>query len=160
MQKLTAVLLCLTLLLSFTGCGVKPSEQVTETDWITVIRADLYGEDSALSRAMDKAVELKLTGADGDTVTVEVTAPDVSGEVLEWFLSVSEEEYSDAALESLLLKLLKGDTTTAVYELPIGSDGKPRYTDPFLDAASCGVRKFYSALTAMFMDEMEANTDE
>jgi hypothetical protein len=91
---------------------------------------------------------------------VEVTAPDVSDAALEWFEAVSEDDYSDQALEDTLLELLKGKTTTATFVLPLDAQGKPYTTGEFLDAASGGVRKFYAALTVMFMEEMEANAND
>ena len=137
-----------------------PGSDAEQTDWIALIRAELYSEDTALTQAMADAVSMKLVSRSDTGITVEVTAPDVSDAALEWFLNVSEEDYSDQALEDTLLELLKGETTTAVFELPFDSEGKPYLTNEFLDAASGGVRNFYAALTAMFIEEMEASVNE
>lgn len=140
--------------------GILSHTAAPGTDWIAMIRSDLYSEDSTLTRAIDKAVTITLAGEDKDSITVEVSAPDVCDAAVEWFLTVSDEDYSDQALENTLLELLKGRTTTASFTLAIGPDGKPDYPDDFLDATSGGVRDFYAALTAMFMEEMEASVNE
>jgi flagellar basal body-associated protein FliL len=140
----------------------EPSEPAAaeKTDWIAILREELYSEDTPLTQAMADAVTLKLVDESETSITVEVTAPDVSDAALEWFEAVSEDDYSDQALEDTLLELLKGKTTTATFVLPLDAQGKPYTTGEFLDAASGGVRKFYAALTVMFMEEMEANAND
>lgn len=140
--------------------GPGPGSSAETTDWIAMIREELYCEDTALTRAIADAVTLTLVSESDTGITVEVTAPDVSDAALEWFLNVSEEDYSDQALEDTLLELLKGETASAVFELPFDHDGKPYLTREFLDAASGGVRNFYAALTAMFIEEMEGSINE
>lgn len=139
----------------------EPDDAAAEkTDWIALLREELYSEDTALTRAMAKAVTLKLIDESETAITVQVTGPDVSDAALAWFRNVSEEEYTDQALEDTLLELLEGEKITATFEIPIGTDGNPRCTDAFLDAASGGVRTFYTALTVMFMQEMEASVHD
>lgn len=138
-----------------------PAPTVTEkTDWVSMLREEIYTEDSDLSRAMEEAVKMKLVSENDSGITIEVTAPDVSDKALEWFQSVSEAEYSDAALEALLIELVEGESYTASYLLPFDAQGMPYITGEFLDAASCGTRTFYSALTAMFIEEMEESINE
>lgn len=138
-----------------------PSPTAAEKiDWIATLREDLYSEDSALTRAMAEAVTLKLVGVNEESITVEVTCPDVYEGAMQWFMNVSDENYSDQALEDALLELLKGETSTTTFELPFDAEGSPYCTDAFLDAASGGVRKFYTALTAMLIEEMEASIHE
>ena len=131
-----------------------------KTDWVSILRKEIYTEDSDLSRAMEEAVKMKLVSENHSGITIEVTAPDVSDKALEWFQSVSESEYSDAALEEVLLELMNGETYTASFLLPFDAHGKPYITGEFLDAASCGTRTFYSALTAMLIEEMEESVNE
>ena len=131
-----------------------------KTDWIALLREELYSEDTPLTKAMADAVTLKLVDESETSITVQVTAPDVSDAALEWFEAVSEDDYSDQALEDTLLELLEGEKTTATFVLPLDAQGRPYTTGEFLDAASGGVRKFYAALTVMFMQEMEANAND
>lgn len=137
-----------------------PADALPQVDWEAVIRADLYGQDSPLSRAMGEAVTLSAAQTEVGVITVTVTAPDVSDGAMEWFLAVSEADYTDAALEAQLLALL-ADTPaqTASFTLAVDANGRPAYTDSFLTAASCGVRTFYAKLSGMLLQEWEAMTN-
>ena len=169
-QRVLILLLAAVLLLSFTGCKKKPapttsgnSTQVPEipaqTDYISIIRADVFSADSALSQVMAQYVTLTLESKTDDTILVAVTAPDVCADALAWFDAVSEADYSDEALEAKLLELLEGEPATARFELAVCGD-TVTYTDEFLDAVSCGVRDFYGALTAKVIQEMEASVND
>lgn len=170
-RKILLAVIAVILILAAAAAGIflhrsqpedEPNDRVAaeKTDWIAMLQEELYSEDSALTRAMSKAVTLKLVDESETSITVQVTAPDVSDAALAWFTSVSEEDYSDQALEDTLLELLEGEKTTATFVLPLDAQGKPYTTGEFLDAASGGVRKFYAALTVMFMQEMEANAND
>lgn len=162
MRKLTALLLAL-LLLALTGCGSKnagssASDPTDAVDYLSLIRTDLFSEDTTLTQAMSDAVTLTLDSAEESSITVTVTAPNVCADTLAWFDAVSDEDYSDEALTEQMLSLLEGDAQTQQFTLTV-EDGAIVYTDDFLDAASCGVREFYTALTVRFMEEMEASID-
>lgn len=163
MKKLIAILLVTVLLTACGGGGgkqeeTKPPLQFTDVDYLSIIRADLLTEDTELSHAMDQALKLQLEQVQEDSITVTVIAPDICQGTLDWFCAVSEKDYSDEALTETMLELLKGQPKTNTYTLSVSGE-KITYTDEFLNAASCGVRRFYTALTVMLMEEMEASVN-
>ena len=165
-RRVLVLLLVATLLLSFAGCKKKTPPPVSggptyvpqaqeQIDYISIIRSDVFSEDSVLSQRMAEAVTLTLDSKTDEAIRVTVTAPDVCAEALAWFDSVSEADYSDEALEAKLLELMAGTQVTAQFELPVCGE-TVTYNDAFLDAVSCGVRDFYGSLTAKVIQEMEA----
>ena len=162
MRKLTALVLAV-LLLALTACGGKDSTPAPQPsqgpDYITLIRSDLLGENSDLTRAMDEALTFTLDEVTDTAVTVTVTGPDICQELLAWFDTVSDEDYSDEALSRQMLALMEGETQSRQFILEL-REGNLVYSDDFLNAASCGLRQFYTALTTQLMEEMEASLHE
>ena len=173
MRKTIALILALLLLLAMAGCGRNDNPDHTDdwydpdhipeapeqTDYIAVIRNEVFRADSVLSQAMSEKVELTLEEENEESILVSVTAPDVYAEALAWFDAVSEEEYSNEALEAKLLELMEGQPQTQQFTLAV-QNGTLTYTDAFLDAMSCGVRDFYGALTGRIIAEMEESVHD
>lgn len=162
MRKFTALVLAV-LLLALTACGGKDSAPTPQPsqgpDYITLIRSELLGENSDLTRAMDKALTFTLDEVTDTAVTVTVTGPDICQELLAWFDAVSDADYSDEALSQQMFALMEGKAQSRQFTLEL-REGNLVYSDDFLNAASCGVRQFYTALTARLMEEMEASVNE
>ncbi len=161
MKKAIAILLVMVLFAACSGCkkaDANPKPQEEDVDYLAMIRAQLQTEDTELSRAMDRALELHLEQVQQDSITVTVTAPDICQGTLDWFNAVSEEDYSDEALTGTMIDLLRGEPRTNTFTLQLQGE-RILYTDEFLNAASCGVRRFYTALTVMLMEEMEASVN-
>lgn len=167
------VALALALLLVLAGCGRQgqdtpdafmpedteaPSQAPEQVDYLAIMRRELFNRDTPLNAAMAEVVELTLDSVGEGSITVTVTAPDVCEGTLAWFEAVSEEDYSDEALDQQMMTLLEGERQTRQFVLEVQAETIV-YTDEFLDAASCGVRQFYTALTVMLMEEMEASVD-
>lgn len=147
MKKIVTFLLIF--LLFSAGCS-----KTSTTDYLAVIRKDLFSEESLLNKAMDEAVELTLDKAEADRITVSVTAPDVCDGALAWFDGIEDAAYTDEALDAQLIALLKGEPQKQTFTLELRGE-EILYTGEFLDAASCGVRNFYAALNVRLMQEME-----
>lgn len=161
MKKLMAILLVMVLLAGCSGGGKKEETKPAlqgNVDYLSTIRADLLTEDTELSHAMDQALTLQLDQVQEDSITVTVIAPDICQGTLDWFNAVSEADYSDEALTETMLELLEGQPQTNTFTLSVAGE-EITYTDEFLNAASCGVRRFYTALTVMLMEEMEASAN-
>ena len=160
MRKFRSLLALILAVLLLAGCsGRKGKSTENDTDYLAVIRQDLYGQDTELGRVMERVVGLKIDKVEGDRITVTVTAPDVCDEILSWFEGVSDEDFTEEALNQKLLSLLEGKKISAQFTLEL-QDGNILYTNDFLNAASCGVRRFYTALEVMLMEEMEESIDD
>ena len=159
MRRFLAILLILPVLCI---CGCRKSDDfadyvdIDQPDYLGQIREDLFAEDTVLAQTMNETVAFYLDEVTEQTITVTVVAPDVCDEAISWFQAVSEEEYTDHALEEKLIELMAGEMMESQFILDIYAE-EIIYTDEFLDAASCGVRDFYGKLTAMVIAEMEEN---
>lgn len=159
MRKFILLLLSgLLFLFTLTGCNAGDSEE-NKIDYISIIRAEVFDSDSELTKKMSEKVKLKLDSVTENSILITVTAPDVSSDAIEWFNLISDEEYSDEALNNKLIELMSGKAESVQYELRVNGE-TVKYTDEFLDAVSCGVRDFYGTLTAMFIQEMEASVND
>ena len=160
MGKRRILPLLLALVLVFSGCSGRKSKTTENgTDYLTIIRQDLYGQDTELNRAMERSVSLKIVRVEEDSITVTVTAPDVCQEALNWLETVSDEDFTEQALRQKLISLMEGKPQSRQFTLKL-QDGNVIYTNDFLNAASCGVRRFHTALEVMLMEEMEESIDD
>lgn len=156
MKKIVALLLCV---LCLAGCGKAQPAPEVEEDYTTQIREELLNKKSKIEKKVARVLELQQEEAGADYVIVTVTAPYIYEDLLDWFENISDADYSDAAMEDQILELLKGKSQSKQFTLEL-QDGQPVYTEEFLDAASCGLRRFYATLTAMLMEEMEASVND
>jgi len=78
-----------------------PGEQVLDTR---------YPTDSKLGKMIDNRVSSVIGEETPEKITVKVTAPLIQEDLLSWYEAVSEEDYSDEALESEIEQLLMEKT--------------------------------------------------
>lgn len=156
MKKKTYLIIALALLIVITGCA----KQVT-FDWEAKIKADFFTGDSEIEKVITAAVNFEVKQE--DVLIVTVTAPDICDNLMEWMEQVSDEEFTEVAMEQEILRLLK-DTAAEknIYELNYvieGELGQISYTAEFTDAMSCGLNRFYAEVTQRILDEMGGNVE-
>lgn len=169
MKKKSAIILCiLTVVLVVLGVGVnllrsapepQPAAPVMETNTlINHITAELLSGGSALELGIAKAVAMSVTEQTADKIIIEVSAPDISTGLIEWMESVTEETFSEAALEETSLRLLsESPPVVQEFELELrDEDGvaTPVYTGEFAGALSCGLLTFYEEANQRMVNEL------
>lgn len=159
MKKKALIIVLVLLLILGVGCAKKEEQAF---DWESKIKIDFFDGDSELEKAVDAAVTFEVKQED-DQLLVTVKAPDVCEGLLEWMEQVSDEEFTEVAMEQEILRLLK-DTAAEknIYELNYvieGEVGQISYTAEFTDAMSCGLNRFYAEVTQRILDEMGGNVE-
>lgn len=150
------IILIFTLLFQ-TGCSKE--DQSNSPDWEQLIRTDFFSDNSAMEQAMAEVVSIKVK-QDGDQLTVTVKAPDICDNLLNWMDSVSDEEFTEEAMEEEILNQLKSSekvesTHSLTYTIE-GDIADILYTSEFTDTISCGLNRFYAEVTQRILDELEA----
>ena len=142
-------------LLFQTGCSKE--EQTQGADWEQIIQTDFFSGNSAVEQAIAEAVSVKIK-QDGDQLIVTVKAPDICEGLLNWMEIVSDEEFTEAAMEQEILRLLE-ETDKAEVDYVMGCSGEGdmaeiAYTSEFGEAMSCGLARFYAEVTQRILKEM------
>lgn len=141
--------------------GCSKEEQPNSPDWEQLIRTDFFSGGSAMEQAMAEVVSVEVK-QDGDQLTVTVKAPDICDNLLNWMDSVSDEEFTEAAMEEEILRLLKEtDRAEVDYVMDYSEDGEVAeiaYTSEFSEAMSCGLTRFYAEVTQRILNEMGNDT--
>lgn len=167
MKKTGIFLLCLLLCL-LSACGNNTAPKSTEAPagfdpqafhWESQIRADNYGESTALMKALSDAVEISSCEAAGmDAIHVMVSAPNIADALLAWLEQVPMEELTEKALEDKALALLKSaakETVDFTLNYALENDAPViQYTAEFGSFITCGMTEFYSTLMDNLLAEM------
>lgn len=130
-------------------------------DWLTLLKSEAFAEEEGLAKLVADAVQLQVTATTPSTVTVKITAPDISGELLAWY--DAQESFSGQALEAEIQRLLKGKPMETQFVLPYSQvDGVPAviYPDGYADALSCGLSEFYDVLYGRILEQMGGTENE
>ena len=154
MKKKALIVVLVLLLILGAGCAKK---EESAFDWESKIKTDYFDGDSEIEKAIDASVIFEVK-QENDKLLVTVKAPDICDGLLEWMEQVSDEEFTEAAMEQEILRLLK-DTAAEknTYELSYvidGEVGQVSYSAEFTDAMSCGLNRFYAEVTQRILDEM------
>lgn len=159
-RSLFLIIICTIILLLQTGCSKE--DQVNSTDWDQIIHTDFFSGDSTIERAIAESVSFKVK-QEGEQVAVTVNAPDICVELLNWMEFVSDEEFTEAAMEQEILRLLKeSKKTETTYTLNCSGEGETAeiaYTSEFGEAMTCGLTRFYAEVTQRILGEMEGNVE-
>lgn len=158
-MKKKALIIVLVLLMVFSaGCA----KEEPAFDWESKIKTDFFDGDSEMEKAIDTVVSFEVKQED-DKLLVTVKAPDICDGLLGWMEQVSDEEFTEAAMEQEILRLLK-DTAAEknTYDLDYvieGDVGQINYSVEFTDAMSCGLNRFYAEVTQRILEEMGGNVE-
>ena len=158
-MKKKALIIVLVLLMVFSaGCAKDESA----FDWESKIKADFFAGDSEMEKAITAAVSFEVEQEE-DKLLVTVKAPDICDGLLEWMEQVSDEDFTETAMEQEILRLLKESKAEKnTYELDYtieGEVGQISYSAEFTDAMSCGLNRFYAEVTQRILDEMGGNVE-
>ncbi len=126
--------------------GCTPSSSGTSLsshEWEGKIRSECLAVETAVEQGIAEAVDIRVSGVTGNTISLTVSAPDICGELTAWLEGISEEEYSNAALEDTIRDLLRETAPQKQeFRLPV-EDGTVRYTDEYIQYIGCGLFSFY-----------------
>ena len=158
-MKKKALIIVLVLLMVFSaGCAKDESA----FDWESKIKADFFAGDSEMEKVITAAVSFEVEQEE-DKLLVTVKAPDICDGLLEWMEQVSDEDFTETAMEQVILRLLKESKAEKnTYELDYvidGEVGRISYSAEFTDAMSCGLNRFYAEVTQRILDEMGGNVE-
>ena len=162
-MKKCKIIFLFVLVLSFlihAGCSKDEPANLITTDWEQIIRTDFFSGETPMEKAMAEAVSFKVK-QDGEQIAVTVTAPDICDNLLNWMDAVSDDEFTESAMEQEILRLLKESKKTEVtYTLNCSGEGESAeiaYTSEFGEAMTCGLTRFYAEVTQRILEEMEGN---
>lgn len=184
MRRLTAVFCILTLML-LAGCNQKDAgsgisgdfaeesndfillEETTpfgydDYDWETQLLADAFDAGTPIGDAGLACVTVEVTSVTDTELTVTVTAPDISDDLLDWYAGADGQGDYEAALEQKVVSLMEGKTISGTYTMSYTDvNGVPsiHYTQDYANAVSCGLLEFYSTLQNSMLDQMGGGSD-
>ena len=164
-MKMRKIIFLFVLVMSFlvqAGCSKDKPENLIATNWEQIIRTDFFSGEAPIEKAMAESVSFKVK-QDGEQITVTVTAPDICADLLNWMEAVSDNEFTEAAMEQEILRLLKESRKMEVtYTLTCSGEGESAgiaYTSEFGEAMTCGLTHFYAEVTQRILDEMEGSVE-
>lgn len=138
-----------------TGCS--KNGQNGKMDWEEKIRADFFYDQTDIEEVMADVVSIKVK-QDETKLTVTVKAPDICDELLDWMDSVSDEAFTESAMEAEILQLLKkSEKVETEHVLTFSNQDesvKITYTSEFSEVISCGLTRFYAEVTQRVLEEM------
>lgn len=139
--------------------GAKNRQQKAQDDlttWEDRITSQVFNPSSELERKIADKVSISVKSVTEDAVTLTASAPDICDELTAWFDTVSDEDYSDDALEKEACALLeKTDVSEKEFTLQIGDDGEAEYSTEFVEYIGCGMFQFYRQLSDAISDALE-----
>lgn len=142
--------------------GCSKSEQANTTNWEQMIRTDFFSGESNVEKEIAKVVSIKVK-QDGDQLFVTAKAPNICDRLLNWMDSVSDEDFTEVAMEEEILHLLKESEKVATdYVLICSGEGETAnivYTSEFGEALTCGLTQFYAKVTQQVQEEMGDNIE-
>lgn len=137
------------------------TEKLSTIDWIQQIRNDLLSGETKIEQAVAETVQISAKEHDGQ-LQVTVRAPDICNDLLDWMENVSDDEFTEQALEGEILRLIETtELTESTYILEYAKDEGTiiiSYSREIGDAVSCGLVKFYAELTHIVAEELEGST--
>lgn len=155
-MRIWAILLLVIFVL--TGCGTRQPDSVS---WNEVVRMQCMNGETEIEKALAKVVSLDAEEKSNDVLLITINAPDIYDDLIDWMNNVSEEDFSEKALESEILKLLSETKPTKnIVELSYtGSeeDVKISYTHEFANLISCGMVRFYNDTMSNAINELGGN---
>ena len=158
MKKKVLIIVLVLLMVFSAGCAKDESA----FDWESKIKADFFAGDSEMEKVITAAVSFEVEQEE-DKLLVTVKAPDICDGLLEWMEQVSDEDFTETAMEQVILRLLKESKAEKnTYELDYvidGEVGRISYSAEFTDAMSCGLNRFYAEVTQRILDEMGGNVE-
>ena len=132
--------------------GSQPSR-----NWEKMIRGELLSGSSAIEVAMADIVDISAK-EEGGKLTVTLSAPDISAQLLDWMEHMPEEEFTEEQLEKEILRLLdQTDKVSTTHELSYSEEQGTvtiAYTQDFGSELSCGLSRFYAEMTRRVLEEL------
>lgn len=157
MRKHIPVILVVLLSVLLLHAGCSNDDQSNSTDWVQIIRADFLSGKSIIEEAIAEVVSVDVKQEESQ-ITVTVTAPDICDELLNWLDYVTDDEFTETAMEEEILRLLKdSEKIETEYLLSCSGEGETAeisYTSEFGEAMTCGLTRFYAEMTQRVLDEM------
>ena len=143
--KIWLIFILTSALLITSGCNIKHKEEPVQ--WAEIISTECLSGETAAEKAIAQAVTISAEETSEGVITVTVKAPDVYNGLMAWMNEVSEDKYSDEALEAKFLSLLSEAVpveSTVELSFTKSEDGqKIEYTQEFAELISCGMLRFY-----------------
>ena len=164
MKRILSILFaCLFLCSLLAGCKTKEQSEdgphIPDIDWEAKISDETIFQETAIDQAIANAVTIKVTDVTEESVTVNITAPDVGDEIIAWYDNVPEGEFSEAAMEAELVRLIENGQTEET-ELILNYVYKPTeeviidYTNAYYNEIYCGIAAFYDYAMAGLYEEV------
>lgn len=153
LRTILAVIISLALLLQV-GCAKDKDGYI---DWNEIIRKDLLSEETEIEKAIAEAVKIEVVQS-GEQLHLTIQAPDICDALLAWMENVPDEDFSDKALETEIIRLLSHtEITKTSHVLSFRENGDTVeiiYTQQIGEIVSCGLTRFYSELAQRVMEEL------
>lgn len=152
---------CLLICSIFSGCSrqEKGASLIPDIDWEAKIHEETIFQETAIDKAIADAVTLKVTDVTEEVITVKITAPDIGDEIIAWYDSVPENEFSEAAMETEIIRLI-GEGQAEETDLTLNYVYKPteeviiNYTNAYYNEIYCGIAAFYDYAMAGLYEEV------
>lgn len=130
-------------------------------DWLALLEKEAFAGEEALAQMVEGAVGLQVGATTASTVTVKVTAPNVTEALMQWY--DEQTSFSGEAMEEQIRQLLKGKKTETSFTLSyVLVEGEPVITYPegYANALSCGLTAFYDTLYERILEQMGGTENE
>lgn len=156
-------LLCFLVSSMFAGCKPKAQSEdvprIPDINWEEKIHEETIFQETAIDKAMADAVTIKVSDVTEDTVSVIVTAPDIGDEIIAWYDSIPENDFSETAMETELIRLISESkpeeaTLTLNYVYKPTEEVIINYTNAYYNEIYCGIAAFYDYAMAGLYEEV------
>lgn len=131
-------------------------------DWTEHLRGEAFETGTVIGDAALDALELQVDSVTSTSVSVTVTAPDISQALCDWYAQAQEQERTYDALVAQILELLAGEKQSASFTLryALSAQGEPviDYTEDYAAAVSCGLLEFYTTMQNSFLETLGGNS--
>lgn len=128
------------------------------------IANEYYSEEETINKNIVKNISCRIVKAEEGKMEVELSAPDISKDLLEWTNQISDIEYTDEKFEEKVIELLnKSERQKSKFVLQYTQNSNEwniEYTPDFIIKSSCGLYEFYYMITDQLLDELIEEMEE